>query len=308
MRRPSVGVSFSPVREQVFRAYQRRRVRSPRLRRAVTIIPGVRRAHRYLYEHVRPCEISVSVNGLHMLVDPADEVLARYLLQEGTWEPFETSLFEGSISPGMTVVDIGANIGYYTLIAARLVGDGGRVVAFEPDPHNYALLRRNVVRNGFEDRVTLVPAVVSDHHGHSTLYRDKGNLGAHSIARANVAGSDPLSVPCLTLDEALSDVDVSIVDVIKMDVQGAEGLVVAGASRVLAQGALKVFMELWPEGLQQVGTDPSAVLEALAQGYGFACRIIDEADRRLIDTTGIQDALKRCAKVGPVDLLLERGA
>lgn len=294
------------MRDRLFRAYQKRRLCSPFLRKGVSIIPGARRLHRFLYEHVRPSEMSVTANGLELFVDPADEVLAQHLLQGRAWEPFETVLFEETIRPGMTVVDVGANVGYHTLAAGRLVGAAGRVIAFEPEPRNFDLLRRNVERNGLAQRATLIQAAVGECTGTSLLYRDAINFGAHSISQCNVVGGDSISVPCVSLRDALRAEDLIRLDVLKIDVQGAEGMVIAGAGDLLDRGHIRIFMELWPQGLQRAGTDALALLETLTRQHQFRCKVIDEAREELIEVEDARDAVSRCIDVESVNLVLER--
>ena len=95
----------------------------------------------------------IVVDGLTMYLNPRDRVITPSMLAYGTWEPVETSLLLDNLRPGDTVIDVGANVGYYTLLAARKVGPRGKVVAFEPDPESFSFLKRNVKANGFTNVV-----------------------------------------------------------------------------------------------------------------------------------------------------------
>lgn len=291
------------VRQRVFVLYQRLRHTSVVLRRLVDAVPGARALHRWLFQRVRPDELSVTIEGMQLLVDPRDEVVAAELLQHGVWEPFETSMFCSTVKPGMTVVDVGAHVGYYTLLAARRVGESGRVVAFEPDPSNCALLRRNVAQNGFADRVSVVQAAVGGETGSVTLFRDTFNLGAHSLERGNVVGADSVRVPAVTLGRALASEGVDHIDVLKVDVQGAEAGVVAGADGLLRARPQRMFIELWPAGLARFGTNPKELLSDLS--VGATVSLIDASSRCLVECA-VDEVVDQADPDESVNLLVER--
>jgi FkbM family methyltransferase len=294
------------VRQRLFLAYQRIRLSSPFFRRAVNVVPGARALHRLLFSRLRPSEITLDVRGLSITVDTRDAVIGAHLIRDGVWEPYETEMFELSITPGMVVADIGANIGYYTLLAARAVGPSGRVISFEPDPRNLELLRRNLAANGFGDRVTVIDAAIGDRSGSITLYRHAFNFGAHSVAEANASGEAPLDVVCLTLDEALMSQGVEHLDVLKIDTQGSEGKIFKGGNAILSTGPLRAFTEFWPQGLRAAGTDPASLLEDFVSHLGLRMRWMDHNGRKLVDMATPHDVLSRCAGDTHVDLLLER--
>jgi FkbM family methyltransferase len=120
-------------------------------------------------------------------------------------------LFCDAIEPGSTVLDVGANIGIYTLLAAKR---GARVFAVEADPRNLEMLRHHVHENGFDDRVTIFPVAVGDREGDVTLFRFRGNCGHSNLFE----GTDPVRVPCRTIDS----LDLPPIDVCKMDIEGSE--------------------------------------------------------------------------------------
>jgi len=120
-------------------------------------------------------------------------------------------LFCDAIEPGSTVLDVGANIGIYTLLAAKR---GARVFAIEADPRNLERLRHHVHENGFDARVTVFPIAVSDRECEATLFRFKGNWGHSNLFE----GTDPVRVRCRTIDS----LDLPPIDVCKMDIEGSE--------------------------------------------------------------------------------------
>ena len=115
------------------------------------------------------------------LHDERDRFVSRRIREDGIWEPFETSLVLASLSPGAVFVDVGANIGYFTVLAADRVGDSGAVFAFEPDPENFSLLQANLKLNGVRRQVEAVRAALSEEEGEGGLYLSEDNLGDHQI-------------------------------------------------------------------------------------------------------------------------------
>lgn len=198
--------------------------------------------------------------------------IARAILHRGAYEPMETAVMLARLKPGMTVLDIGANIGHYAMEAARAVGPEGRVIAFEPEPENHAALAANLALNGFtwagHERLALGAAP-----GELALYRDLANRGGHSLVRANVqkpAGETRVAV--VRLDDYLArELPEGRVDFIKIDVQGAEAEALAGAAKTLARDLPMLLLEFWPAGMRAMGADPMApVRKLLALGYGMS--------------------------------------
>jgi len=171
----------------------------------------------------------------------------------------------------MTVADVGAHIRYYTLLGARQVGPGGRVHAFETDPWTFALLRRNVDANLFADRVTALPVALSNAESSVELFRDPANAVAPSFAKANLrTEGQPYTVRTTTLDAVLAEQGVRKLDVVKMDVQGAEEWVLLGAKRILTTMHPIVIFESWPAGPPLLGLSPNGAWDFLdSLGYEF---------------------------------------
>jgi FkbM family methyltransferase len=235
-------------------------------------VPGVRRVWALLHRAAfRGGERCVVANGMPIWIDTRDRVIAARLVGDGVWEPEETAAFVAHVGPGMCVFDVGANVGYYTLLAARAVGASGRVFAFEPEPRNFALLSRSVAGNGFVN-VRLHNAAVSSGPGSARLHLDDANFGAHSFELGSVRTSSGRSVEvdAVALDGFLEEARDSAAGIlVKIDVQGAEALVVEGARGLLALPRVTVFLELWPEALERSGADPARLLDDLA-ALGFA--------------------------------------
>jgi FkbM family methyltransferase len=215
------------------------------------------------------------VEGHKMFLDEED---ALHLSIFGVYEPMETEIVQKEVKKGDVVLDIGANIGYYTLIMARIVGDNGKVFAFEPDPSNFALLKKNVEANGYKN-VVLVQKAVSDKTGQVRLYLNPNKTVDHRIFDSG-DGRQSIAIEAVRLDDYFADFTGKIA-FIKMDVQGAEGGVVQGMPDLLQRNHdIKITMEFSPTLLQQYGTAPADCLNLLT-GLGFELFEIAEREKRI---------------------------
>ncbi len=212
------------------------------------------------------------VQGHRMWLDDKDTL---ELATHPVYEPVETGLFQKEIREGGVVLDIGANIGYYTLIAARLVGPQGRVYAFEPDPVNFRLLQKNVKANGY-DNVVLVNKAVSNKNGKIRLYLNPSNRGDHRVYDSK-DGRSSIEIQTVALDRFLKPLDKKI-QFIKMDIQGAEALALEGMKGLVrANKGLKLITEFSPASLKMAGSRPQSYLKDL-QALGFRFSEISEKE------------------------------
>jgi FkbM family methyltransferase len=196
------------------------------------------------------------------------------------------------VSPGSTVIDVGANIGFFTLKFGRWVGPRGRVVAIEPERRNLASLRRRVGRARLEEVVECVHAAAVDHPGEVTLAVDRAHPGGHRLAE----NGEP--VPAVTIDELTAD-DARRVSLVKIDVQGAEKLVLDGARRVIDKHRPAIFVELDDAALAAFGSSGAELLETL-QSHGYTGYTLT---RRGIRTAGPPEALAAKSAESYIDVL-----
>jgi FkbM family methyltransferase len=212
------------------------------------------------------------LGGLQYRCDLRD-VLMREVCITGRYEPQETILIQNILGPGMTFVDVGANWGYFTLGAAHLVGASGRVVSVEADPRAAETLSGNVVRNDLAS-VRVVGTAASDRDQILTFF----SYGSSSDRSANfgvaLGGLPGDGRPCFDvrarpLDSILDDHGVERVDLLKMDIEGAERRALAGLGRRLGAGLIdRIILELHPDHLRAQGDSVEAVVSGLeAQGY-----------------------------------------
>jgi FkbM family methyltransferase len=233
-------------------------------------IKPIRAAYNSLFHLLKPK--SVMVQGHRMWLDDQDTL---ELATREIYEPFETALFKKELKAGQTVLDIGANIGYYTLIAAKLVGTRGKVYAFEPDPDNFALLKKNVEYNCYSN-VVLVNSAVSDKNQTARLFINKANKGDHRLYDSK-DGRPSIAVKTIKLDDFFKKLDKKI-HFIKMDIQGSEARALNGMKGLIRKNrALSLVTEFSPGSLKLNGQNPRKYLETL-KSLGFKLREIAEKD------------------------------
>ncbi len=194
---------------------------------------------------------------------------AYFVVKDGYYEPYETAVVRKYVNPGAVVLDIGANIGYYTLICAGLAGPSGRVYSFEPAPENFALLEKNVKNNGYQN-VILEQKAVSDRPGSMELFLSGENMGDHQIYKTSGRPArKSIKIKAITIDDYMKEKGKA--DFIKMDIQGAETAAVAGMRKFLNENrGVKMMMEFWPAGFKNFGSDPEIFLEMMGRmGFKF---------------------------------------
>lgn len=227
----------------------------------------------FLISRLRPPLIEV--DG-HKMLWGSEGITSALTL--GIYEPLETEIVKREIKKGDIVLDLGANIGYYTLLLARLVGEEGKVFAFEPDPTNFSWLEKNVEMNGYKN-VVLIPKAVSNKTGKIRLYLSQRNRADHRIYDSQ-DGRQSIEIETVRLDDYFKDYGGKI-DFIKMDIQGAEGEALQGMSGLLKNNDVKMLMEFSPGGLKISGMEPEECLKLLT-GFGF----------RLYDIVGREKKMK----------------
>ena len=205
---------------------------------------------------------------------PEDWALAVHHAEGRLPEPGTLSVLSRIVLPGQTFLDVGANVGIYTLFAARTVGPSGRVIAIEPVPRLAALLRETVAMNGLSDVVAVHEAAAGEASGERTLHIafPYGHSSLYPLPTAR----QQVRVCGIALDDLLRPDRRP--HCIKIDVEGAELDVLRGLKATLAQhDDIAVVMELGPSHLERVGTPVSAWLAEIGQ-YGFTIWRIREAD------------------------------
>jgi FkbM family methyltransferase len=216
------------------------------------------------------------LGGATFEADLAD-ALSREVCFTGIYEPPISRVLQRHVPPGGVVVDAGANWGYFSLIAAAACGDGGSVTALEPDPRQFAALTRNVALNAFT-HVRAIGAAAAAREGTLTLlgYGDtESNRGVSRLAAAvdTPATGPRFEVAAMTIDAITGAAPV--VDLVKIDVEGAEDGVLEGMRQgLMAQRYRAILLELHPPLLRERGVDPDACIRVL-QDAGYRGWTID---------------------------------
>jgi FkbM family methyltransferase len=220
--------------------------------------------------------------GVSLLLDPNDDVARTMLVsRRSEWEPQVWAAISSGLGDGKVFFDVGAYIGYYSLKASPRLGRTGRVVAFEPNPNTLPVLRANIAASGATN-VTVEPIACTDTEQTLTFFdaTPGGNSGSSSLARAN-AGSRTRSytVRGRPIDDVVDELGLGRVDVIKVDVEGAELLVLRGTMKVLARHHPKVILEVVPRQLAAMNATVGQ-LESLLTTLGYnTTRMIDYKNR-----------------------------
>lgn len=229
-----------------------------------------------------PLKISGLATPLRLYVHgEQDRFVSRRIREEGIWEPYETALVLALLQPGDVFVDVGANIGYFSVLAASIVGDSGAVHAFEPDPQNYRLLEANAGLNDLRERITAMQAGLSDQAGQGELFLSEDNLGDHQIyASGETRRALPISL--LRGSDVLAD-SVHRLDLLKVDTQGSELQVMHGLMPLLQALSAKpnIIIELTPLSLRRADASGRALIELLAE-LQQPMWIVDHVEHRLV--------------------------
>jgi FkbM family methyltransferase len=195
---------------------------------------------------------------------------------KGHFEPALRSVLVSKLKHGMTVLDIGANIGYYTVLMASRIGESGRVIAFEPNPVVYEELKSNIELNRLSNALVL-PIALSDSSGDSQFYFPHEGQEGHGGLRKNNSFTEARieNVSTDRLDEVLLRLSIKKVDLIKIDVEGAELLVIRGANGLLT-GRSKpiIFFESAENQCASFGFRVFDVLSSIAS-FGYFLEQID---------------------------------
>jgi len=260
---------------------------------------------------------------------PDDPFWFRIELLTQRHEPETTQQLQHLLQPGMVVLDVGAHVGYYTRMASQIVGEQGRIIAFEPHPRNHAFLTQNV---GSRKNVTILQVALAEEEGTAELHdylmmSASGSLNyderLRDIQMAQVGEQDVAprigkdfqpkiyTVRTAPIDALLEEIGITGVDIVKMDIEGAELGALRGMKRTIQHSPkLALVMEYNPLGLKAFGNEPtSALQEVLA--LGFKKMAVIEADGSLTDFTqdseGLQTLTQRLVQhMGVVNMLFTR--
>lgn len=243
-----------------------------------------------IYRHILGRRfIERDVHDYRMLLDMNDKGISRSLMLFGTREVEHKIILERVLRPGMTVFDIGANIGYYALMELGLLGPDGKLVAIEPSPSNVELLKRNLALNGFGS-VPVIQSAVSDTEGERAFHLShQSNLGTFHDTGSGIQhlSGESIDVPTMTVPQIAAEHGTP--DLLRMDVEGHEVEVIGGMLKDIRKGKLKPMI-LFETHLSRYSAehDMAGVLRDLF-ACGYTTRYLAsswERGTRLIDERG----------------------
>lgn len=279
-------------------------------------VPGVLAAKSFLFQLLWPNRSSiVEIQGSKMYVNPEGlpkgfrNTFQAYIVRNG-WEELTTEMFKKVVKKGDIVVDLGANIGYFSLLAARLVGSEGKVYAFEPEPRNYSLLLKNMELNGY-DNIVPVPKAVSNVSGTIRFFLHSKDTGAHTIYQplhGEREFKESIEVQAVALDEFFKDKECPI-NVIKMDIEGAETAALLGMDRIISENEnLKMFIEFHPPGIKRSGDSLLGFARRLLEGYHFSVMAIGDYARgkKYLKINTVDELMNFCRGGRTVNLFVEK--
>lgn len=222
----------------------------------------------------------MSIAGRRLTVDVTEFTTYDLYFNQTRYEPITTDFLIGALAPGDVFVDIGANHGYFTLIAASQVGPAGRVYAFEPNPPVFDQLAAHVRLNGFDDRVRLSDVAQSDADGEATFFvsQCRTNSGLSSLAPAaerieggSLSPNHTVRVRTETFDGWYGRTKPGRIALVKIDVEGAEDRVLRGMAATLRTGAIHTVVceTTWDGVVHRQLAEAGYAARPLESGAGF---------------------------------------
>ncbi|MCW0181203.1 MAG: FkbM family methyltransferase [Zavarzinia sp.] len=247
-------------------------------------------------KHAPVIRLSAGGGRLRLPADYRYTSISCYLLRD--WAETELHYLDRLVGPGDVVFDVGANIGIYTLQAAPLVGSGGLVVAIEPGQLSAGRLAANIALNPGFSQVRLVRKAASDHIGRAVFYHVPLGDDPQTYSLLNDgSNAETEEVELTTIDQLMAELAPGRLDVLKIDVEGAEALVIAGASDTIARHRPIILFEVNADLQKQRGDDTASAFHAIAAfGYQFFIR---QADGRLSPRESVPEEWGNLTAVHP---------
>ncbi len=226
---------------------------------------------------ILPKKVPIVWYDTNIEVDPRDRGVAGPLISNKKYEPYEIEIIGNYLKSGMVGLDVGANIGLYSIVMSNLVGKTGHIYAIEPDNFNYGLLKSNLK---LFNNINLLNIALSDYDGKISIYKDKTNFGGHSISKINTNGNEFFEIETKTIDYLRYEIIKGRIGFIKIDVEGAEGKVIRGALQTLKGDKPVLFIEFNQPRLRNCGENSNELL-ILFENLDYDIFIIDEHKRSI---------------------------
>lgn len=290
-RNQAMGIPRLSVKESLIRAVY------PSVKAVAYRIPGGKKLVRSVYNLMtHDAERWMNVHGVPLLANIQDYGIGSLLFLQGGYALARVSEIQKAVKEGDTVIDIGANIGYFTVLLAKLVGPQGKVYAFEPDPRNFHLLQRTVERNGWT-HVIIEQKAVSNKAGESLLYQTR-EWTANTLTPSEHLSTARVQV--VNLDGFLSN--EHHIAFIKMDMDGSEPLAISGMAQLIQRSPnIRVLAEYQPGNLKRYLSSPLDFI-IIAEQHGLKLAAILDVDSGRLPNLDLTP-LEHLADNGNLDLL-----
>jgi len=244
--------------------------------------------------------------GIELYLPCWDNGLPAALLAGHLFEPMPVSIFQSVVRPGAVVIDGGAHVGFYSILAARLMQGRGTVIAFEPDPRNFPILRRNIVLNELQSTIRAECTALSDFDGETEMWISNDVSTCSSLVNVPSASHRSVRVRSTCLDSYLSSAGIDKIDLLKLDLEGAEPICLRGARRAVELANVLLF-ELNAPRLKAQGLVPQDVLrEFLVSGCFTEAILFDEIHQRAVRWNGGPELSSLLEVTGFVNVLLSK--
>lgn len=225
------------------------------------------------------------VLGRHkMFLRSSDRGFGCHLMLDGFWEIGLTQFFARYLKPGMNIIDVGANFGYYTLLFSDAVGPSGSVIAVEPNPDTLTLLRETVALNGMQSRTQIVPHALGARRGRALLFMPEGEpKNTLLVTHAELPGGHTIEVETLTIDDITRSSPK--IDLVKIDAEGAEIDIIIGMGELIARDRPAIALEFNAARY----ASPADFLNLLLASYGDARELNPDGDLVPLDFASVTD-------------------
>ncbi len=273
-----------------------KRFASPRTARLATRVPAIGIAARRFLTRVERAQVKVC--GAPFRLDVMRRSVSRSVFLGGRWHSQVVAMLREHVKPGMTAVDIGANVGFMAVHMADRAGPDGTVLAFEPEPRNFSILSVNA-RHARYRNIIPFPMAIGDRVGTAHLFLSPRDGGDHRTVGVETS-RESVPVEITTVDH-LARERRTVVHFVKMDIQGAEGAALRGMRETLASPAFRgLVIEFWPAALRSAGEDPVEVLESVRRA-GLVC-----ASHPVVEAEGVAAFVRSMPDRASHDMLLLR--
>jgi len=256
-----------------------KRIFYPFIKLVIKYIPSSKIIIRSIY-NILPSQWWLNAHNKPILVNIHDRGIGEYLFLKGEYAPARVTEIKKAVKKGDTVIDIGANIGYFTILLADLVGPKGRVYAFEPDPRNFSLLQKTIKKNNLTNVIAKQKAV-SNKTGKSLFYQTN-SWSSNTLTNINTNYISTVEVPIIALDDFLSR--ENHIKFVKIDTDGSEPLIIQGMVKLIQRSpGLKILTEYQPGNLKRYLNNPLDFIKIAKQcGLNFSA-IFDSDNGQLPD-------------------------